>query len=97
MVRMRAFPKLLSVSPQERENNEPGWTPLKWAVCATHEATDRVCRVPWNDPRGAFAAIGEALWWIVVLGTSLAKPREGSAYAAPRERDPAGVPPSAGY
>jgi hypothetical protein len=55
-----------------------------------NEAADRVSRVTWKDPRAAFAAVGETLWWIVVVDTSLAESAEGRAYVVQRTRDPAG-------
>jgi hypothetical protein len=41
--------------------------PLQWAVQAMNRALERVRTVGWNDPVGAFAAIGETLWWVCVV------------------------------
>lgn len=68
----------------------PASTPLERAVCAMNEAADRVSRVAWNDPGAVFSAIGEALWWIVVVDTSLEEGPEGAGYLAKRQVDPAG-------
>ena len=50
-------------------NDVPGieFVPLQWAVQAMNRALERVRAVGWNDPIGAFAAIGESLWWIGVV------------------------------
>jgi len=50
-------------------NDVPGIevVPLQWAVQAMNRALERVRAVGWNDPVGAFAAIGESLWWIGVV------------------------------
>lgn len=41
--------------------------PLMWSVQAMQRALERVRSAGWNDPVGAFAAIGETLWWIGVI------------------------------
>jgi hypothetical protein len=44
---------------------------LGWSMQAMHDATDRVNKVPAHDPARAFAAIGEAVWWITIVSDSL--------------------------
>ena len=41
--------------------------PLNWAISAMSRAFERVRNTDWHDPIGAFAAIGETLWWIGVV------------------------------
>jgi hypothetical protein len=44
---------------------------LGWSVEAMNAAADRVNRIPSVDAVGAFAAIGEALWWVTVVNDTL--------------------------
>jgi hypothetical protein len=46
-------------------------TGLDWSLQAMHDATDRVNKVPASDLARAFAAIGEAVWWITIVSDSL--------------------------
>jgi hypothetical protein len=55
------------------------WVGLGWSVEAVHRAADRVNRIHPNDPVGAFAAIGEAVWWITLTNDTLLA-RHPSAY-----------------
>ncbi len=44
---------------------------LDWSMLAMHEATDRVNKIPASDLSRAFAAIGEAVWWITIVSDTL--------------------------
>ena len=52
-----------------------------WSVEAMNAAADRVNKIPATDTDLAFAAFGEAVWWITVVNDALAK-RYPEAYAA---------------
>jgi hypothetical protein len=52
-----------------------------------NEAADRLARVEYSDPRAAFAALGETLWWIVMVDTSLSIGPAGAAYQAQRANE----------
>jgi hypothetical protein len=51
-------------------------TALDWSMQAMHDATDRVNKIPASDLAKAFAAIGEAVWWITIVNDSLRKTYE---------------------
>ena len=46
---------------------------LSWSIMAMNDAADRVYKIAASDPAGAFAAIGEAVWWITIVNESLRK------------------------
>lgn len=46
-------------------------TALNWSIQAMHDATDRVNKISELDAARAFAAIGEAVWWITIVSDSL--------------------------
>src|SRR5260370_36412872 len=46
-------------------------TALDWSMRAMHDATDRGNKIPASDLPRAFAAIGEAVWWITIVSDSL--------------------------
>lgn len=48
----------------------PG-TALDWSFQAMRDATDRVNKIPASDLPRAFAAIGEAVWWITIVNDTL--------------------------
>jgi anti-sigma B factor antagonist len=50
---------------------------LAWSLTAMSEAAERLPGVPaWDRPR-AFAAIGEAVWWITMVDATLARHHPG--------------------
>jgi len=53
---------------------------LGFSVSAMNAAADRVNRVAAEDLEGAFAAIGEAVWWVTVVSDTL-RNRHPDAYA----------------
>jgi hypothetical protein len=46
-------------------------TALDWSLMAMNDATDRVNKVAASDLPRAFAAIGEAVWWITIVNDTL--------------------------
>ena len=46
-------------------------TALDWSIRAMNEATDRVNKIAASDLPSAFAAIGEAVWWITIVHDTL--------------------------
>lgn len=62
---------------------------LGWSVEAMNAAADRVNKIPAAETGLAFAAFGEAVWWITVVNDALAK-RYPEAYAAARGFRPHG-------
>lgn len=54
-------------------------TALDWSVAAMDAATDRVNRIHAFGLEEAFAAIGEAVWWITVVDDNI-RARYGKAY-----------------
>ncbi len=46
-------------------------TALDWSIQAMNDATDRVNKIAASDSPRAFAAIGEAVWWITIVDDSL--------------------------
>jgi hypothetical protein len=52
------------------EDYEPK-TALDWSVRAMNDATDRINKIAASDLPGAFAAIGEAVWWITIVNDTL--------------------------
>ena len=63
---------------------------LGWSVEAMNAAADRVNKIPAAETGLAFAAFGEAVWWITVVNDALAK-RYPEAYAgSTRVSDPTG-------
>ena len=50
-----------------------GASALVWSVTAMSEAAERLTRVrAWDRPR-AFAAIGEAVWWVTIVDATLVR------------------------
>jgi hypothetical protein len=50
---------------------------LAWSLTAMSEAAERLPGVqPWDRPR-AFAAIGEAVWWITMVDATLVRHHPG--------------------
>ena len=50
-----------------------GASALAWSITAMSDATDRLSRVrAWDRPR-AFAAIGEAVWWVTIVDATLVR------------------------
>jgi hypothetical protein len=46
---------------------------LKWSISAMRDTTERLPRISaWNRPR-AFAAIGEAVWWVTIVDATLVR------------------------
>jgi len=65
---------------------------LQWSVTAMSEATGRLAGVKvWDRPR-AFAAIGEAVWWITMVDATLVRHHPGLYDAARAAQGPAGGP-----
>lgn len=54
-------------------------TALDWSVVAMHDATDSVNRIRAPELGEAFAAIGEAVWWITLVDDNI-RARHGKAY-----------------
>jgi hypothetical protein len=54
-------------------------TALDWSVVAMLDATNRVNTINASTVEAAFAAIGEAVWWITVVDDNL-RDRYGKAY-----------------
>jgi len=52
------------------EDYGPG-VALDWSVKAMNEAADRINKVAASDLPRAFAAIGEAVWWITIVNDTL--------------------------
>ncbi len=44
---------------------------LDWSVKALNDATDRVSKIASADLPRAFAAIGEAVWWVTIVNDTL--------------------------
>jgi hypothetical protein len=44
-----------------------------WAITAMRDATGRLMRVTGRDRPRAFAAIGEAMWWITIVDATLVR------------------------
>src|SRR5215467_416691 len=65
---------------------------LQWSVTAMTEAAGRLAWVKvWDRPR-AFAAIGEAVWWITMVDATLVRHHPGLYDAARAAQGPAGGP-----
>lgn len=64
-------------------------TALTWSLAAMSEATGRLPAVRvWDLPQ-AFAAIGEAVWWITMVDATLVRHHQGAYYAAMAGHAPA--------
>ena len=62
---------------------------LAWSLTAMSEAAERLRGVPaWDRPR-AFAAIGEAVWWITMVDATLVRHHPGIYDAARAAQAPA--------
>ena len=62
---------------------------LAWSLTAMSEAAERLPGVQaWDRPR-AFAAIGEAVWWITMVDATLVRHHLGVYDAAMAAQDPA--------
>jgi hypothetical protein len=46
-------------------------TALDWSMKALNDATDRVNKIAASDLPRAFAAIGEAVWWVTIVNDGL--------------------------
>jgi len=44
-----------------------------WAITAMRDATGRLVRVTGRDRPRAFAAIGEAMWWVTIVDATLVR------------------------
>jgi hypothetical protein len=55
------------------------WIALGWSVGAMQDAVERVNTVSSSEPHRAFAAIGEAVWWITIVDSTL-RSRHRPAY-----------------
>jgi hypothetical protein len=64
----------------------PGWDVVSWTVVAANEAADRLLALSWTEPRRAFAAVGETLWWVTTLDDTLDH-RLGAGYREARQRE----------
>ena len=53
-------------------------TALEWSVTAMNDATDRINKIPATDLPRAFAAIGEAVWWITIVNDTLRHNHRGA-------------------
>jgi hypothetical protein len=52
---------------------------IGWSIESMNRAADRVNMVPPHDAVGAFAAIGETLWWVTLVNDTLRR-RHPDAY-----------------
>ena len=50
-----------------------GESALVWSITATSEAAERLSRVRAWDQARAFAAIGEAVWWVTIVDATLVR------------------------
>jgi hypothetical protein len=50
-----------------------GESALMWSITAMSEAAERLCRVRAWDQARAFAAIGEAVWWVTIVDATLVR------------------------
>lgn len=60
-----------------RENNKGNpvaeMSALQWSISAMRDTTERLPRIrAWDRPR-AFAAIGEAVWWVTIVDATLVR------------------------
>lgn len=55
------------------------WIALGWSVNAMESAIDHINKIAATEPQEAFAAIGNAVWWITIVGDTL-RHRHGPAY-----------------
>jgi hypothetical protein len=46
-------------------------TALDWSLRAMNDATERINKIASSDRPRAFAAIGEAVWWITIVNDTL--------------------------
>lgn len=44
---------------------------LEWSVTAMREVTERLPETSAEDPQKAFAAIGEAVWWVTIVDATM--------------------------
>ena len=44
---------------------------LLWSIEAMDDATERINRIPASNLAGAFAAIGESVWWATIVDDTL--------------------------
>jgi hypothetical protein len=66
-----------------------GASALQWAITAMGDTTDRLPQVgAWDQPR-AFAAIGEAVWWVTMVDATLVRHHAAAYDAAMAGRAPA--------
>jgi hypothetical protein len=59
---------------------------IDWSVEAMQRALERVRSIGWNDPRGAFTAMAETLFWICVVDDQL-RTRHSAVYDAALAED----------
>ena len=69
-----------------------GASALQWAITAMSDTTDRLPRVKAVDRPRAFAAIGEAVWWVTIVDATLVRHHPAAydgvtARQAPAERE----------
>jgi hypothetical protein len=50
---------------------ETGTSALRWAFTAMQDATERLGKVRAGDRAQAYAAIGEAVWWVTIVDATL--------------------------
>ena len=62
---------------------------LTWSIAAMSEATARLPVVKVRDQRQAFAAIGEAVWWITMIDATLVRHHPGTYDTVMAARTPA--------
>jgi hypothetical protein len=46
---------------------------LRWSITAMRDATERLTTVRASDQRRAFAAIGDAVWWVTIVDGTLVR------------------------
>ncbi len=62
---------------------------LLWSITAMSEATARLSRAGIWDRRRAFAAIGEAVWWVTLVDATLVRHHPGAYDAVAAGQSPA--------
>jgi hypothetical protein len=50
-----------------------GTSALQWSITAMNDATERLAQVTAWHPERAFAAIGEAVWWVTIVDATLVR------------------------
>ncbi len=62
---------------------------LQWGITAMSDSTGRLPRVRAGDRARAFAAIGEAVWWVTIVDATLVRHQPGAYDAVLAAHDPA--------